>query len=110
MGKKKWNRDHQFRYTRRSKSTDKHPVFVFQKNRRHSRFLIFTTEPHTDGVDNKPLLHNIDEKDSRTSYVRKGYFERESDKLDPVTDKKFRIHKDDLPIVNLYKKKRFKRK
>ena len=73
------------------------------------KYLVFTTQETTDGVENISLSHNIDEKDSRVSRVRNGWFVAHKDEFEPVTDKKFKIHKDDEPLIKSLKNKKYEK-
>ena len=107
---KKWNRSHEFQYKKATKSTKRHPAYQFAKNKRSVKYFVFTTQPHTDGVDNVPLSHNIDKKDNRISHVRNGWFIAHKDEFEPVTDKTFELNEADIPLIKSLKNKRYKGK
>ena len=90
-------------------TTQRHPTYNFAKNKRAIKHLVFTTSDTTDGVENIPLSHNIDEKNSRISRVRNGWFVAHKDEFEPVTDKKFRIHDDDKSLIKSLKSKKYKK-
>ena len=71
------------------------------------KYLVFTTQETTDGVENVSLSHNIDEKDSRVSRVRNGWFVANQGDFEPVVDKKFRIHDEDKTLINKLKNKKY---
>ena len=108
--KTKWNRSHEFQYKKATNSTKRHPTYHFAKNKRNVKYLVFTTQPHTDGVDNIPLSHNIDKNDQRTSHVRNGWFLGHKEEFESVTDKRFEINEEDIPLIKSLKKKRYKGK
>ena len=113
-GKKKnqrnWKRAREFRYKKATKSTPRHPAYIFGKSKKSFKYLISTTEPHTHGVNNVPLKHNFDPEDSRPAYLRDGYFVDFDYKFEDVGDKKFRVDKEDLATVKRLSKKRFQKK
>ena len=49
--KSKWNRIHTFQYKKATKSTKRHPTYNFAKNNRSVKYLVFTTQETTDGVE-----------------------------------------------------------
>ena len=115
----KWNRVHEFSYKKASDNTARHPAYIFSKiKKRQRKYLVFTRQPHTNGVDNIPLRHNIDsaaksnyDKSGKPiSHVRDGYFIAYDYDFEPVTDKKFRIHNSDLPLICSLKQKLYKGK
>ncbi len=100
----KWNRRHEFKWKKATKSTKGHPAYIFASRKEHRKFMIFTHSETTDGTKNIELNHNIDSTDkTRKSYMRPFFFVDRSDKfVEP--HKKYRIHKEDVFKVNHYKK------
>lgn len=105
--KEKWNRRHEFLYKKETKTTKRHPAYIFRQSKNRYRYLLFTTQPHTNGVDNISLKKNINPMDTRVSHVRDGYFEDDRRKFDPVTDRKFEIHDSDRETIRGLRNKPF---
>ena len=64
--------------------------------------MIFTHSKTTGGTKNVEMKHNIDPSDSSKIYMRPFYFVGKAiDFEDP--NKKYRIHKEDMPLVRKYK-------
>lgn len=101
-----WNRVH---YFKRKKSNSKrvgHPVYVYKTSGRYSTCLVFTHSPEAGKEQYyERLKHNIDPNEDgvRNSYVKtKPETTRSDSLLDP--DRKYRIHRDDMPLIRKYKK------
>ena len=102
---RKWNRVHEFKRKKSTPNKVGHPVFVYGKRGRDSKYLVFTHTPEEGDEDNyEKLDHNIDpEEIDRDSYVKKQFEIGHSGNLrDP--DKKYRIHDDDKETIKKYKK------
>ncbi len=101
----KWNRRHEFKWKKATKSTKGHPAYIFESRKNRRKFMIFTHSETTDGTKNIELKHNIDSSDrSRKSYMRPFYFIGEYTDFEKPY-KNYRIHRDDIPTVNTYKKR-----
>lgn len=104
--KQKWNRAHRFQ---RKKSTARkvgHPVLVYGKRGRFSKYLVFTHTPEVGNEANyEKLRHNIDplEDGKRDTWVKKIPEVVHSTSL-REPDRKYRIHEDDIKTIKKYKK------
>lgn len=105
--KDKWNRRHEFKWKKKTKSTKGHPAYIFESRKNHRRFMIFTHSKTTNGTENVKMKHNIDPSDSSEIYMRPFSFVGKDTDFENA-DRKYRIHKDDMPTVNKYKKKSHK--
>ncbi len=71
--------------------------------------MIFTHSKTTNGIRNVKMKHNIDPSDSSEIYMRPFHFVgKDIDFENP--NKKYRIHKEDMPTVNKYKKNSYNKK
>ncbi len=103
-----WNRVHYFKRKKSNATRVGHPVYVYKTSGKNSAYLIFIHSPEKGAEQYyERLKHNIDpeEDGKRFSYVKtKPEISRSDSLRDP--DRKYRIHKDDLPIIRKYKKMR----
>ena len=101
---KKWNRVHYFQRKKSNAHRVGHPVLVYGKRGRNSKYLVFTHTPE-DTVNYEKLKHNIDpdEDGKRDSWVKTKYEVSRSDSL-REPDKKYRIHDDDKETIKRLKK------
>lgn len=102
---RKWNRAHEFKRKKSTPNKVGHPVLVYGKRGRDSKYLVFTHTPKDGDESNyEKLDHNIDPNETdKDSYVKKEYEIGRSDAL-RSPDKKYRIHNDDKPKIKKYKK------
>ena len=106
---RKWNRKHEFKQKKKTKSTKSHPAFIFGSRGTQRRFMIFTHSKTTDGTANVKMKYNIDPSDPSEIYMRPFHFiGKDTDFENP--NKKYRIHKDDMSTVNKYKKNPYNKK
>lgn len=100
---RKWNRVHYFQRKKSNKHRVGHPVLVYGKRGRYSKYLLFTHTPDSD--DYEKLGHNIDpsEDGKRDSWVKKTPQVSETGTL-RQPDINYRIHNDDKERVKKYKK------
>lgn len=89
----------------KSKKEVGHPVYVYGRRNRFMKYLRFTHEPEKGKEsDFEKLRHNIDpDEKGRDSYVRKQFFVRREEDLEPPP-KKYRIHPEDAPTMKRFKK------
>ncbi len=102
---RKWNRAHEFKRKKSTPNKVGHPVFVYGKSGRDSKYLVFTHKPKDGDEENyEKLDHNIDpDETDEDSYVKKEYEIGRSDGL-REPDKEYRIHNDDKEKIKKYKK------
>lgn len=102
---RKWNRAHEFKRKKSTPNKVGHPVLVYGKSGRFSKYLVFTHTPKDGDEDNyEKLGHNIDPNETdRNTYVKKQSETSRSDAL-REPDKKYRIHPDDKGRIKKYKK------
>ena len=100
--KRKWNRANEFARKKSTKRQVGHPVYVYGKSKKLRKYLTFTHNPK-DFVDFEEMLHNIDELDKESCYVKTTYDVSHEDKL-RAPDKKYRIHPDDAELIKKLKK------
>lgn len=105
---RKWNRVHFFQKENKTKNGVKtgkeHPAFIFQQSGNQYKAIIFTRSSSTNGKDNIELTYNIDPDNIvDKSYAIPFRGPRPSSDFKPA-DKKYRIHKDDLPKIGQAKK------
>lgn len=102
---RKWNRAHEFKRKKTTRNKVGHPVLVYGKSGRDSKYLVFTHKPKDGDEDNyEKLDHNIDPNETdQDSYVKKQFEVDRSDNL-RKPDKNYRIHNDDKPKIKKYKK------
>lgn len=102
----KWNRVHNFQRKKTNKHRVGHPVLVYGKRGRFTKYLVFTHTPES-GKENdyEKLKHNIDpsEDGKRDTWVKKNYEVSTSNSL-RQPDKKYRIHDSDKETIKKYKK------
>ena len=101
-----WNRTHYFAKKKSTRRQVGHPVYVYAKKGRYSKYLTFTHKPEEDNPDRYELLrHNIDplEDGIKPTYVKK-YYDVSYDSNLCLSDKKYRIHEDDKETIKKYKK------
>lgn len=101
---KKWNRRHEWRLHNHSgKDRKKHPAYVFAASANKRKFLCFTHSASTNGKNNIKLRHNVEPADLRDCYlVPRSMIDQDSNL--EMTNRKFRIHPEDLETVKEYKK------
>ena len=68
--RRKWNRAHEFSVRKATKSTDKHPAYIYGKSGIVYKYLAFTHSKTTNGKKNEKLKKNIDKDDERDCYMR----------------------------------------
>ncbi|MBQ7906802.1 MAG: hypothetical protein IJ309_02380 [Clostridia bacterium] len=101
---KKWHRVHFFQNEKKNKNKfgglePEHPVLVFRQSGQWYKVIPFTKHPTTDGKQNVPLIHNVDpENKSFKSYAVPYRAPRKVNDFQ-APKKKYRIHKDDLPVI-----------
>lgn len=104
--KSKWNRSHNFQRKKSNAHRVGHPVLVYGKRGRFSKYLVFTHTPESGKeADYEKLKHNIDpeEDGKRDTWVKKKSEVSLTNALRPP-DKKYRIHDSDKERINKYKK------
>lgn len=102
---KKWNRAHFFKRKKSTKQHVGHPVYVYGTSGRYYKFLTFTHTPEKGKETDYILLkHNIDPAEAnKGSYLKKQYSILSNTSFRD-SDKKYRIHEEDLPTIRKYKK------
>ncbi len=102
--KKKWNRHHEFQWKKETKTTKRHPAYVYGTRGQKNRYLLFTHSSSTNGEENEKLNHNINPNETdKSSYVRKKYFVSPKSEFEKPSEK-FRIHDEDKHIIKKYGK------
>lgn len=105
--KRKWNRTHSFARKKSTPHQVGHPVYVYGKNGKYRKYLVFTHKPEEGKEDDyQALLHNIDPDITDVndkSYVKKKFETSHEDRL-REPDKKYRIHDEDKETIKTYKK------
>lgn len=104
--KQKWNRVHSFQRKKTNRHRVGHPVLVYGKRGRYSKYLTFTHTPEVGKENNyEKLKHNIDpsEDGKRDSWVKKTPDVSLSETL-RAPDRKYRIHDTDKETIKKYKK------
>ena len=103
----KWNRAHEFKRKKSNKNGVGHPVYIYGKNRRSYKYLLFTHKiPDGELEENfERLKHNIDpdEDGIYPSYMKKQFETNRKDAFQK-SDKKYRIHPKDKNTVKKYQK------
>lgn len=102
---RKWKRAHEFKRKKSTPNKVGHPVLVYGKSGRVSKYLVFTHKPKDGNAANyEKLDHNIDPNETgKDSYVKKQFEVDRSDNL-REPDKKYRVHNDDKDKIKKYKK------
>lgn len=104
--KSNWNRTHEFKREKSNKKRVGHPVYVYGKNKRSYKYLLFTHKvPEGQEDDFELLKHNIDPNEDgiKPSYMKKEFgVKRHTAFEDPA--KKYRIHDEDKHTIKRYKK------
>ena len=104
--KTKWNRAHEFKRKKSNKNGVGHPVYVYGKNKRSFKYLLFTHKvPEGKDDDFELLNHNIDPEEDgiKPTYIKKHYEVNRHNAFEEP-DKKYRIHEEDSEKVKRYKK------
>lgn len=103
----KWNRAHEFKRKKSNKNGVGHPVYIYGKNKRSFKYLLFTHKIPDDAPDGSfvQLKHNIDpDKDGvEPTYMKTQHETNRRDAFENV-NKKYRIHDEDKDTVKRYKK------
>jgi hypothetical protein len=110
VGKKKnksaWHRRHFFKRKKSSSSGVGHPAYIYAQSGQNYKYLAFTHRDKTDDIDNIPLKFNIDpdepDENVKSYMVPKSKIDKQSNFQD--SDKRYRIHKDDMETVRRHKK------
>lgn len=102
---RKWTRAHEFKRKKSTPSKVGHPVYVYGKSGKNSKYLVFTHKPKDgDETNYEKLNHNIDpDETDKDTYVKKRFEVSRSDAL-RNPDKKYRLHDDDKKKIKKYKK------
>ena len=92
---KKWNRVHQMKWHKKTRTRKGHPSYVFGSSGKKYRFFCFTHSESTDGKENIRLKHNIAPDETEDSH----------DNFEPPK-KLYRIHAEDMPLIRSLRKKK----
>ena len=111
--KRKWNRVGFFQQEKKPKGTKgeqrEHPAWIFGQSGSQYKSIVFTSNATTAGKDNVKLKHNVDPDSKEPCYGVPYRGVRMASEFQPPK-KKYRIHKDDVPVVKVLKAGQKKKK